>query len=59
MLMNRELEKLNTWLTAIKLMVFDHGNWGNTKHFSLDFNNVLIERVKCTQFLVSTKIKLN
>ena len=58
-LMNKELQKLNTWLTANKLslniskthyMVFDRGKEKNDQD-SLYLNKILIERVKFTKFL--------
>ena len=59
-LMNKELQKLNTWLTANKLslntvsqthyMVFDRGKEKNDQD-SLYLNTILIERAKFTKFL--------
>ena len=58
-LMNKELQKLNTWLTANKLslniskthyMVFDRGKEKKDQD-SLYLNKILIERVKFTKFL--------
>ena len=58
-LMNKELQKLNTWLTANKLslhiskthyMVFDRGK-KKRDHDSLYLNKTLVERVKFTKFL--------
>ena len=58
-LMNKELQKLNTWLTANKLslniskthyMVFDRGKEKKDQD-SLYLNKILIERVKLTKFL--------
>ena len=58
-LMNKELQKLNTWLTGNKLslniskthyMVFDRGKEKKDQE-SLYLNTILIERVKFTKFL--------
>ena len=58
-LMNKELQKLNTWLTANKLslniskthyMVFDRGKEKKDQD-SLYLNSILIEKVKFTKFL--------
>ena len=58
-LMNKELQKLNTWLTANKLslniskthyMVFDRGKEKKDQD-SLYLNKILIERVKLTKLL--------
>ena len=58
-LMNKELQKLNTWLTANKLslniskthyMVFDRGKEKKDQD-SLYLNKILIERVKFTKIL--------
>ena len=59
-LMNKELQKLNTWLTANKLslntvsqtyyMVFGRGKEKNDQD-SLYLNPILIERAKFTKFL--------